>query len=89
MAMGALTTAVLVDANIFFSRTLRDWVALCYLNSDGMFEVKWTEDIMAELVYRLRRKLPEASDPQIGGVRDQLVGSFPNGRIVGSSQMRV
>jgi hypothetical protein len=41
MTMGALTTAVLVDANILYSRTLRDWLALSYLQQDGWFEVRW------------------------------------------------
>lgn len=83
MAMGALTTIVLPDANIFYSRTLRDWLALCYLESDGWFEVAWTEDIMAEVIYRLRRDRPMASDQQIGGVRDKLVEVFSGGRIAG------
>jgi hypothetical protein len=38
---------------------------------------------MAEVIYHLRKKLPQASDVQIGGVRDQLVETFPNGRISG------
>lgn len=83
MAMGTLTTAVLPDANVLYSRTLRDWLALCCLEIDGWLEVKWTEDIMAEVVYRLRRDKPLASDQQIGGVRDRLVGVFRDGRITG------
>jgi PIN domain-containing protein len=83
MAMGTLTTIVLVDANVLYSRTLRDWLGLCYLQSDGWFEVVWTEDIMAEVIYRLRRANPTASDPQIGGVRDRLVEMFSTGRIAG------
>jgi len=83
MAMGTLTTAVLPDANVLYSRTLRDWLALCYLEADGWLEVKWTEDIMAEVVYRLRRDKPLASDQQIGGVRDRLVEVFHGGRIAG------
>jgi predicted nucleic acid-binding protein len=83
MAMGAFTTTVLVDANVFYSKTLRDWLGLCYLQTDGWFEVKWTEDIMAEVVYHLRRDNPTFSDPQIGGVRDRIVGVFDTGRIKG------
>lgn len=83
MAMGALTTTVLVDANVFYSKTLRDWLALCYLQQDGWFEVKWTEDIMAEVLYHLRKDHPTFSDPQIGGVRDKIVEIFPAGRIRG------
>ena len=83
MFMGASTTIVLPDANILYSRTLRDWLALCHLQVDGWFEVMWTEDIMAEVIYRLRRDNPMASDRQIGGVRDKLVAVFSSGRIVG------
>jgi PIN domain len=81
MAMGALTTTVLVDANVLYSKTLRDWLGLCYLQQDGWFEVKWTEDIMAEVLYHLRKDHPTFSDSQIGGVRDKIVNTFPAGRI--------
>lgn len=81
--MGTLTTTVLPDANILYSRTLRDWLALCYLQVDGWFEVMWTEDIMAEVVYHLRKENPTASDSQIGGVRGKLVETFSRGRITG------
>lgn len=84
MAIGALTTTVLVDANVFYSRTLRDWLSLCHLRGpDGWFEVKWTEDIMAEVVYRLRRDHATWSDQQVGGVRDRLVETFGAGRVAG------
>jgi predicted nucleic acid-binding protein len=83
MAVGAVTTSVLVDANVLYSRTLRDWLALCYLHVDGWFEVGWTEDIMAEVIYHLRRNYPTASDQEIGGVRDRLVETFSTGRITG------
>ena len=81
--MGALTTTVLVDANVLYSRTLRDWLGLCYLQQDGWFEVKWTEDIMAEVLYHLRKDHPTFSDYQIGGVRDKIVRTYPAGRITG------
>ena len=38
---------------------------------------------MAEVIYRLRRDRPTASDRQIGGVRDRLVETFATGRITG------
>ncbi|MGH3562913.1 MAG: PIN domain-containing protein, partial [Mycobacterium sp.] len=78
-----MTTIVLPDANVLYSRTLRDWLALCYLEMDGWFEVMWTEDIMAELLYHLRKKYPMAPDQQIGGVRDKLVETFSSGKIAG------
>jgi len=83
MALVALTTTVLVDANVLYSKTLRDWLALCYLQQDGWFEVKWTEDILAEVLYHLRKDNPTFSDHQIGGVRDKIIRTFPDGRITG------
>lgn len=46
-----MSTRVLVDANVLYSRTLRDWLALLYLESDSFFSVYWTEDILAEAMY--------------------------------------
>jgi hypothetical protein len=86
MALGGLTTTVLPDANVLFSRTLRDWLAMGSLyGPDGWYEVRWTEDILAEVLYHLRKKNPHASDSQIGGVRDKLTGSFAGGRVSGYS----
>ncbi len=75
---------VLPDANVLYSRTLRDW--LCLLaNRSGppLFHLRWTEDILAELVYHLRKKHPHFSDRQIGGVRDNIVRVAVHGRIKG------
>lgn len=86
MALGGLTTRVLPDANVWFSRTLRDWVGMCSVyGPDGWYEVHWTEDILAEVLYHLRKKNPDASDSEIGGVRDKIVRSFAGGRIAGYS----
>ncbi len=84
MASGALTTSVLPDANVLYSRTLRDWLALCALyGPEGWYEVRWTEDILAETLYHLRKNNPDASDHQIGGIRDKFVEAFGEGRISG------
>ena len=84
MALGTLTTTVLPDANVLFSRTLRDWLGLCALHGpDGWYEVRWTEDILAETLYHLRMKNPAASYAQIGGIRDKIVAAFSGGRIAG------
>lgn len=72
---------VLVDANVLFSRTLRDWLALLYLQSDAFFSVYWTEDILAETIYRLRRQNPEWSGAQITAIRDRIAGTFEGGRV--------
>ncbi|WP_201295182.1 MULTISPECIES: PIN domain-containing protein [Nocardia] len=75
-------TNVLVDANVLFSRTLRDWLALLYLHpGNEMFEVMWTDDIMVEFHYHLRKKNPLLDDAQVGGVRRTLENTFEKGRI--------
>lgn len=77
-------TNVLVDANVLYSRTLRDWLALLYLRSgQSMFEVMWTDDIMAEFQYHLRKKHPLLDDAQCGGVRRNLERTFASGGIRG------
>ncbi|MFG3525053.1 PIN domain-containing protein [Nocardia nova] len=77
-------TSVLVDASVLFSRTLRDWLALLYLDpGNAMFEVMWTDDIMTEFHYHLRKKFPLHSDAQIGGVRRRLEDSFRTGWVTG------
>ncbi|MEU7138016.1 PIN domain-containing protein [Nocardia sp. NPDC046473] len=79
-------TNVPVDANILYSRTLRDWLALLYLHGGGeMFEVMWTDDVMAEFHYHLRKKNPFLDDAQVGGIRRRLESVFKAGRISGYS----
>ncbi|MFF3225224.1 PIN domain-containing protein [Nocardia suismassiliense] len=75
-------TNVLVDANVLYSRTLRDWLALLYLHGE-MFEVMWTDDIMAEFHYHLRKRNPFLDDAQVGGIRRRLEGVFKTGRVSG------
>ena len=56
-----MVTRVLIDANVLYSRTLRDWILLLEIESEArMFKVHWTEDILAEVLYRTRRKSPTA-----------------------------
>jgi hypothetical protein len=43
--MSSAVTIVLLDANILYSRTLRDWIALLQVKAPGLFNVTWTEDI--------------------------------------------
>lgn len=77
---------VLVDANVLFSRTVRDWVFLCYLETDPpMYRLYWTEDILAEVVGSLRERYPFHDDAQIGGVRRRIVATLPDGEIDGYS----
>ncbi|MFE3541938.1 PIN domain-containing protein [Nocardia sp. NPDC059177] len=74
---GRQVQRVLVDANIFYSRTLRDWLCLLYLRGgNGMFQVYWTEDIMAEALYHLRKNNPFLAEQQVGGIRRTMIETF-------------
>ncbi|GMA33183.1 PIN domain-containing protein [Litorihabitans aurantiacus] len=77
-----MVTKVLVDANVLFSRTLRDWVILLELETSArMFKVHWTEDILAEVVYRTRRKHPTIPGGVVRSMRDSIAGSLEGGRV--------
>lgn len=67
-------TLALPDANVLFPRTTRDWLLLLKnASGGGMFQVAYTEDILAETVYRLRRKHPDLSGSQLTIIRDRIV----------------
>ena len=71
------TMVVFVDANVWYSRTLRDWVGRLYtLPETPPFEVRWTEDVMAEVLYSLRRKHPAWDGGRITRIRDLLQSTF-------------
>lgn len=75
-----MLTRVLVDANVLFSRTSRDWLILLELNG-GPFKVYWTEDILAETLYQLRRKHPTWAGAKITSIRDKIAQSLEGGRV--------
>jgi hypothetical protein len=81
--MSSAVTIVLLDANILYSRTLRDWIALLQAEAPGLFNVTWTEDIMVETLYHLRKKHPLWSEQQVGGIRRNLEKAFTGGQITG------
>lgn len=69
-----MATGVLVDANVLYSRALRDWLFLLRNETrGGMFTVYATEDVLAETIYSYRRKHPRASGAQIGQLRTRLI----------------
>lgn len=62
-----------MDANVLFSRTLRDWTLLLRNASGGlMFTVGASEDILAETVARLRDAHPTFSGGNIARLRRHL-----------------
>lgn len=80
--MSSAVTIVLLDANILYARTLRDWTLL-QAEAPGLFTVVWTEDVMVETLYHLRKNYPLWSDQQIGGLRKKLEKAFTGGKITG------
>ena len=65
---------VFVDANVLFSRTLRDWLFLLKLRSGGrMFTLGSTEDVLAETVARLRDKWHDMPGKVVSNLRTKLV----------------
>jgi hypothetical protein len=57
-------SVVLADANILFSRTLRDYVL--YAADEGAIEIHWSREILAEMSRNLRANLglSQSSSPQ-------------------------
>ncbi|MGV9373473.1 PIN domain-containing protein [Micromonospora tulbaghiae] len=81
---------VFLDANVLYSRTLRDWISLLALEGDcAVFDLRYSEDVLAEWMYRLRRKRPEHSEQAIGGQRRRFVQAFPYGLVTGYSPNEV
>lgn len=73
---------VFVDANVWYSRTLRDWLGMLYTTPENApFVVFWTEDVLAELIYHLRREHPDWDGHRITTIRDRLAGTFEAGRL--------
>lgn len=65
---------VFVDANVLFSRTLRDWLFLLRNASEGgMYTVGSTEDVLAETLSRLRDARPKMPGGDVARLRDHLV----------------
>lgn len=71
---------VFVDSNVLYSRTLRDWLALLYLEGD-LFQVFWSEDVLAEVIYHLRRDHPEWDGARLTTIHDKIAATFEVGRI--------
>lgn len=68
---------IFVDANVLMSRTIRDWLCLLRVESKGgMFTLVTSEDVLAEVEYHLRRKIPDADGEVIVSLRGKIVSSF-------------
>lgn len=69
-----MPTLALPDANVLHSRTLRDWLMLLRDESRGdMFRLAYTEDIMAETMYHIRRSNPDLDGGVITAAHDNMI----------------
>lgn len=71
---------IFVDSNVWYLRTLRDWLGMLYVTPEApRFHVQWTDDVLAELLYHLGKRHPPLvlrqdlghSRPDCGNVRDR------------------
>lgn len=74
---------VLVDANVFYSRTLRDWVMLLALIGPESYQIRYTEDILVETLYHLRKNHPNLHSAAIEDVREKIESAFEGCKVVG------
>lgn len=73
---------VFVDANVLYSRTLLDWVGLLASDVDAPpFRVYWSEDVLAEATYHLRKKHPDWDGRAVARARSLLEATFEGGRV--------
>ncbi|WP_026429839.1 PIN domain-containing protein [Schaalia georgiae] len=73
---------VLVDANVWYSRTLRDWVCMLATEAEGdLYTVLWTDDILAECTYHLRKANPRWEGGKTSRIRELIEEVFPDGRV--------
>ena len=68
---------VFIDANVLYSRTLRDWTLLLRLTgAGGMFQLHSTHDVIAEAMYHLRKSNPLARGKVLHEVRTRIEQSL-------------
>lgn len=68
-----MTSRIFVDANIFLSRTLMDWLFLLRAETGRMFSLVTSEDVLAEVGYSLRRMRPDAPGRLVVDRRARIV----------------
>lgn len=81
--MAGLIGKVFLDANVLYSRTVRDWLGLLYTDEvfEPPFHAYWSEDVLGEAIYHLRRKHPTWDGAKIAMIRDHIASTFENGRV--------
>ncbi|MGQ7788324.1 PIN domain-containing protein [Nesterenkonia sp. K-15-9-6] len=75
---------VFVDANVLYSRTLRDWTFLLRNSAEGMFQLHSTRDAICEALAKYRKNNSNAPGHQVANIEetitsslDELVREFP------------
>ncbi|MGO1285223.1 MAG: PIN domain-containing protein [Brachybacterium sp.] len=79
-----MTQRVFVDANIFVSRTIMDWLFHLRQNNEGMFQLHSTEDVFTEALRATRKRNPRAPGTllrdrmdKIRDCVDEVLPTFP------------
>ncbi|XTZ16651.1 PIN domain-containing protein [Micromonospora echinospora] len=73
---------VFVDANVLYSRCLRDWLVMMALDSHyTAYRLLWSEAVLAETFYHLRRNNPAAPEQQVERWRNLLDTHFPEAKV--------
>ncbi|WP_314324002.1 PIN domain-containing protein [Paenarthrobacter ilicis] len=82
MSSGA--TIVLADSDVLCSKALREWLTLLHLtSSNSLFSVRWTDDIMGDVVAHHRQAHPDWPEHQVNRLRLKLEKTLADGRITG------
>ena len=81
--MGLYANRVFLDSNVLFSRTQRDWFGLLTSAEEmaAPFRVYWTEDLLSEALYHLRRKNPKWDGATLTRIGDNIRQTWPDGRV--------
>lgn len=82
---------VFIDSNVLYSRTLRDWLFMLRLETQGgMFQIHTTWDVITEVGARLRDNHPKAPGTLVAKVVkkcqehfDEILEDYPGGPVPG------
>lgn len=73
---------VLIDANVLFSVTLRDWVMELHTAPGGTaFRPRYTEDILSNVLHNLRCEFPHWPGQDIVAIRRKIEAAFEGGLV--------
>lgn len=73
---------VFVDANVLYGRTTRDWLGLLTVTGPARpFQVYFSNDVLGELLYKLRLNNPDWDGGQITSIVDKIRATFEGGLV--------